>query len=425
MVIILLIIKKILWFIATILLIFSSLYFIIKLRFINFNLKKLKKSILKKESSNKVSVLFLSIGGRIGVGSIAGVALSIYFGGPGTIFWLFVFSLLTSILSFIEVVMSSKYKIKINGSYYGGPSYYLRYGLNNKKLSIIYALLLFLCYIFGFIGIQANTINICLSHYVFIPKYLVATILIIITSIIIFGGDKRIMNVSKYIVPFMTIIYIISCLIIIWLYRYNFIDIIKLIMDSAFSVKPFFSSFIPMLIIGAQRGIFATESGIGTTATSSGASSSLDVVEQGYIQIIGVYLSIIICLLTAFVILIVNSSTNIDVNGISLVNHIFHSSLGKLGDIIFLISVILFSFSTILTGYYYGESSFIFLNNNNKSYMLLIKLLTCISVYFGVMVNESFIWVLADIMVAILTIINIYGLFSLRKNIFEQIYYDK
>ncbi len=415
------ILKKILWSITTILLFSSSIYFLIKLRFTNFNINKIIKNIKFKKSSNIISTLFLSIGGRIGVGSIVGVSLMIKVGGPGTCFWLLIFSSITSIISFVEVIMSSKYKIRIKNSFYGGPSYYIKYGLNKKILGIIYSLILLFCYIFGFIGIQANTIATCTRYYFDIPKLVIAITLICILFFIIIGGSKRIMNFSKIIVPIMLLIYIFSSLYIIYLNRSNLLNTFYIIFKSAFSLKPFFSSFIPMIIISASRSIFASESGIGTGAVSSSASNDQDVIKQGYIQLLGVYLSIFICLLTSLVILI----SNIDINNSLIINSIFHNFFGVIGDIIYLVSIILFSFSTILTGYYYCESSIVFIYHKSNKLLKLIKILTLISLYIGIMIKEELIWQITDIFISILALINIYGIFLLRKVFFEQIYYDK
>ena len=417
-------IKKILWFGVTILLIISSIYFSIKLKFNQLNIKRIIKSLKSDNSKIKpLDTLFLSLGGRIGVGSLAGTALAIYIGGSGTIFWLFITSILTSVLAFIETILGHIYKVKDeNGIYHGGPSYYLKNGLGLKKLGIIYASILMVSYIFGFLGIQANTITITIESYTGISKYLIAIFVSVITLFIIFGGIKKIVMVSNKLVPFMAILYILSSIAIIIFNIDKLPNIISNIFNNAFSIKPFFSSFIPMIIIGLQRGIFSSEAGLGTGAVASTISDDNNYFKQGFIQVFGVHISTFICLLTAFVILI--SDVDISkINGIQITIMSFHKMLGGYGDFIIILSIILFSFSTIITGYYYGESGlYFFLKENNKKIIIILKWITILSIFIGATFPVIKIWDFVDILIGILALINIFPLFLLRKDIF---FYDK
>jgi len=419
--------KNILWAVATIFLLFSSIYFTLKLKFIQLNFKKLKNSLLDKNDSKGVSsieALFLSLGGRIGVGSIAGVALSIYVGGTGTIFWLWITSFLSISLSFCETVLGNKYKIKVgNGIYNGGPSYYLKNGCNNKKLGILYAFILIISYVVGFVGIQSNTITTSINSIIIIDKYIVGLIITLITILIIFGGVKKIINASNKIVPVMAILYIGVSLIIILLNIIKIPSIIINIIISAFNLKSFFSSFIPMVIVGLQRGIFSSEAGLGTGSVASSVSAENDSIKLGFVQMLGIYISIFICTMTAFVVLI--SDYNVfttNINGIELVQSAFRQHLGFLGDIFVFVSILLFSFSTIITGYYYGESGLIFLCKKNMNIKLFVlKFFTVLSVFLGCVISAGKIWDMVDNLVAVLAIINVYGIFKLRKQIFNEL----
>lgn len=416
-------IKKLLWFGVTILLILSSIYFSFKLRFSQLNIKRIKRTLKKSKSNKPFDTLFLSLGGRIGVGSLAGTALAIYIGGSGTIFWLFITSILTSILAYVETYLGNKYKIKSNdGIYHGGPSYYLKSGLNFRNLSKIYAFLLIVSYIFGFLGIQSNTITITLGNYINISKYLIAFIISFITLIIIFGGAKEIIQVSNKIVPFMAILYVVTSLIIIILNISKLPNVILSIISNAFNIKPFFSSFIPMVIIGLQRGIFSSEAGLGTGAVASSISDDDNYIGQGFIQIIGVHISTIICILTSLVILISDLDIN-NLNGIEITILSFHKMLGVYGDFVIILSILLFSFSTIITGYYYGESGlYFFLKKNIKFKLFILKCITILSIFIGGIISAVKIWDFVDILVALLAYINVIALFLLRKEIF---FYDK
>ena len=412
-------IKKFLWFGVSFLFIISSIYFCFKLKFKHLDVKKIRKSIIRKEDMN---TLFLSLGGRIGVGTLAGTAVAIKVGGDGCIFWLFITVLLSSVLAFLETILGNKYKVKsFDNTYHGGPSYYLKYGLSKNKLSIIYACLLIVSYIFGFSGVQSNTITVTISNYINISNYELGLIISIVTLIIIFGGIKKIIKVSERIVPFMALLYILIAFLGIIINLDKLPRVLNSIIVKAFDIRPFFSSFIPMLIIGLQRGVFSSEAGLGTGAVSSSVNGDKDYIKQGYIQVFGVFVSGFICLITAIFIL-VSEVDGLNLSGIGITNFVFHKCFGLFGDIVMVVCIVLFSFSTILTGYYYGESALYFLLKNiSKSKIFIFKIITVLFVFISSIMPVNKLWDYVDILIGVLALINIYGIFCLRKEIFRML----
>ena len=421
----LVLVGKILWAVATSFILVSGVYFTFKLKFIQFHFKKIFKSLFskenKKEEISPIKTLLLSLGGRIGVGSIAGIALSIYIGGAGTIFWMWVTSLLLISNSFVETILGNIYKRKLqDGTYNGGPSYYLYYGLNKKRLGILYSLIIIISYIGGFLGIQANTITRSFDKVYNINPIIIGIILCLITCFIIFGGLKKIINASTKLVPIMAIIYIGMSFIVI-LQNINYLpNVLNMIIKDAFHFDSFLFGFVPTFIIGLQRGIFSNEAGLGTGSIASSAATDHNSVRQGYIQMAGIYLSLLICTVTAFVILLSDyDGANLsNVNGVEIVQSAFLYHFGKSGIYILLISIILFSFSTIIAGYYYGENALYFLmKTKRKKELLILKIVTIIIVFIGSIMSSKLLWDIVDMLVAILSIINIYALLSLRKEI--------
>ena len=414
--------NRILWYIATILLVSSGIYFTIKLNFVQFRVTKIIKNIFKKEKEKGIKsyeTLMMVLAGRIGVGSIAGVALAIHLGGIGSIFWMWIIAFISASTSFVETVLGILYKEKDGSFYRGGPSYYIKNGLNKKILGGVYAIMILLSYVGGFLSIQSNTITKSINQITYISPILVGIIISIITFIIIFGGLKRIAYISSKIVPFMMIGYILialyCCLSNINLIPNIFINIIK----SAFNLKSFFFSFLPTLIVGIQRGIFSNEAGLGTGAIASSTIDSNDYIKQGYIQMIGVYITtLLICTSTALIILTSDYTTlNLkDINGIEITQYAFTYHLGNVGNYLVFISIILFSFTTILTGYYDGESCLkYFIKNIKNIHLIILKILTIIVLFIGCLIKASSIWLFVDILVACEAIINIYALIKLRK----------
>lgn len=409
-------IKSILWAIVTALIIFSGIYFSRKLYYPQLKINKIINAL--KDSDNKgispIKTLFLTLAGRIGVGSIAGVALAIYIGGAGTIFWMWVIAIVSGSLAYVETLIAIKYKEKN----YGGPSYYISKGLNKKRLASIYSLIVIIAYLIGFIPIQSNTI-VKSSDMVFNSSHIIiGLILSFITFLIINGGIKKITEVTNKIVPFMTFIYITLSLIVIVFNFDKFISVLGFIVINAFNVKPFLSGFILVMLIGVQRGIFSNESGIGLGAIAASSSNSINGCKSGYIQVLGIYITtILICTATAFMILIFDyHSILIDnPNGIEITYLAFNYHFGNFGNILLVLCVLLFSFTTILTGYYYCESSLKFLNNRFN--IKILKFIVPFSVFMGTICSPRLIWQFVDLLVGILAIINIYSLYKLRKEI--------
>jgi len=179
------------------------------------------------------------------------------------------------------------------------------------------------------------------------------------------------------------------------------------------------------MIIGVERGIFSSEAGIGTGAVASGTSDTKYPFKQGYLQMLGVYFtSFIICSSTAFIILTSNININSfhDPNGIEITLEALNQHLGSFGTIVLLISIIAFAFSTIISGYYYGESNIKYLNKKmNKKSIVLLNIFVVIVLLYGAIAKPSSLWNIVDIGVAILAIINSIAIFGLRKNVVNEI----
>lgn len=413
-------INAILWAFATILMIICGIYFSLTLKFPQFRLFKIFKSLKtnRKSGISPLNTLALTLAGRIGVGSISGVALAIYLGGSGSIFWMWIIAFLTGSLAYVETMVAIKYKVKKQqGEYEGGPSYYIEKGYKNKKLALIYSVIVIIAYLIGFIPIQTNTITKAFDMAIGVNHLFIGVPITIISLIIIFGGIKKISKATSKIVPFMTVLYISLALIAV-ITNINLIPaILKEIITSAFDLKPFLSGFMMTLLIGVQRGIFSNESGIGLGAIAACASNSSNGVKSGYVQVLGIYITtLIICTSTAFMILTSGYNLNIEnPNGIEITSFAFNNHFGNLGNILLILCIILFSFSTILTGYYYCESNLSYcLKKFNKT---PLKIITGVSVFLGTIVSPTFIWQEIDILVAFLALINMFVLYQMRNEI--------
>ena len=406
--------------IGIIILFVVGIYFTLKLKFINFNFKLIFKSLITKESNEGISpfqTLCISLASRIGVGSLSGVILAVYVGGIGSIFWIWIATLICSSNTLAESILSIKYRKSIGNSMYeGGPFYYIKMGLNKKFLAILYALIFLIAYTCGFLTIQSNTISKITTEIIPINPIIIGIIIVILTALVIFKGTKEIASVVSKLVPFMAILYMITCLIIIFKNITLIDDIFINIFKRAFNIKSFFSGFV----IGCTKSIFSTEAGLGTGAIASSASSSNNEVEQGLIQVFGVFFdTFIVSTLTIIVVLtspydIINL---VNVNGIEITRYAFIYHLGTFGGLILTISILLFAFSTIIGGYYYGEVALKYITKKNNT--LIFKIIVLILLLISTVISPEIIWKLIDKFIVILALINTYALILLRKDIFN------
>ena len=418
-------INSFLWSISTCLLIASGIYFAVKLDFLHLNLKKIFKCFMKDEK-NKDGIsafesLTVALGGCIGVGSLAGIALAIYKGGVGVIFWIWLSCLLVAPNSLVENALAIIYQKKNCKEYLGGPSHYIRNGLGYKKLALIYAFLVTIAYIFGFLTIQSNTIVKSFTNFFEIPAIFIGLLIGILSFLIIRKGIKGIAKFSSILVPLMGIVYLLIATLIVFKNLNLIPNLLINIFKEAFNFNALGWGLFSTILIGIQRGIFSSEAGTGTAAIASGSSSIDSPIKQGLIQTLGVYfVTFIVCTSTAFIILTsdYNPLNYTDVNGIEITQNALIYHLGSFGNIVLYFCIIAFSFSTIVSGYFYGETNmkFIFKNMNDK-HILLLQILTCLLLVVSSVLSPSILWDFVDILTALLVIINVYSIFSLRKDV--------
>ena len=403
------------WILLICILVLFGLYFSYKLKFENFRFLNLILSLRKKY----LTVFFVSIGTKIGVGSIIGTAISIYTGGAGSIFWIWVFALFTSSWIYVESLLGSKYKQKLNDYYVSGPNFYIKNGLNKKYLSIIFLVILTISYSFFFLMIQTNTLNAIININFNVNKIIVFIFAFIFLLLITFSSVKEIIKYINKVVPILCIFLTFISLYVI-IINYSFIDdILTMIFNSALNFKSIITGLIPTILIAVKRNIFQNELLIGTTSISSAVSDDdADAHTIAKVQVLAnLFISFIICSLVAFLILIFKLKTNISITNYNeLISNVFTFHFSDLGCIILLILIILFSFTTIVSGFYFGLTNITFLTKNERI-IKIFRLGVLIFTFSGFLIESTIIWWLIDFMMLILILINIYCIVKLRSEI--------
>mgnify|MGYP002645979577 CR=1 FL=1 len=416
-------INKTIWVIAISLILINSIYYSIILKFPQFRLLNIIKSLKRQTKNQKISpldTLIMALSSKIGVGSLAGVAIAINYGGLGSIFWMWISTFFLAIITYLENSLSIIYKEKDNTLQKSGPSYYIKKGLNKKVLSITYSILIIITYIFLFTSIQTNTITTLTTEIYNIDKILISLIITVLAGIIIVKGIKTISNICNKIFPLMMIIFIILGFLIVMSNINDIPLLFNQIIIEAFNQKSISGGIIYTIIIALQKSVFANESGAGTSAIISGTTDNNDYKLQGNLGIIQTYfINFVVLTITAFIIGLTDFTSIQVINGIELTKFAFFYHLGIFGETMLLIILFLFSFSTIITIYYYGENSLKFLTTNKQSIKIL-KIFTLLALFIGGIIKASIIWNFIDIFLGLLTIINMYAIYKLRNTIISK-----
>lgn len=416
-------IVNILWAVAIVFLLGGGIYFSFKLKFPQLRISSLFSG-LKNTGDSSISPfksLTVSLAARIGVGSLAGIAIAIYVGGPGSIFWIWIIGIITSINAFSETYLGLCYQEKVKKDFIGGPYYYILKGLKQKKMAFVYSVLVILAYVIGFMTIQANTIVISINNLLDINVYLIAIILAIITAFSIMKGMDRIVQITSKLVPIMGIGYILLSGVILVKNIQLIPGVLLKIVSSALNFKAFGTGILTSFVIGIQRGVFSTEAGLGTGSIATSSTYTKTKVEFSLSQILGIYFTVfVVCTSTALIILTspYQMMDFVNTNGIELTQYALNYHLGNYGQITLVIIVFCLAYSTIVAGYYYGESALNFLLNKSKQkYINILKIITVIFILVGSLSLPTKLWSVIDLFVAFLAIINMCALIKLRYKI--------
>lgn len=383
------------WTILIIFLFCFSVYLSVKLKFQNYKIN------IKELIRNDKTSLYLTLGTKVGVGSIIGTTSSIIIGGFSSVIWIILFSILTTSIIYYEAYLGRKNSVKLNNDYIGGPNFIVK----NKLLSFISLILLLLIYTFMFQMIQMNTISNMILLNVNISKKLILIIFLIILLVTINLKIKEILNIMNKIVPIMCLFFIIICLYGI-INNYDILSFsIKIYLKDIFSIK----SILCGMIIGIKRSIFMNELLIGTTSLSASTDKNDINISIKY-QILSIFfITITMTLLISSLILIYIYNNPIINDYNLLINNIFHTTYGSIGTLFLIIILILFGFTTILSGFYIGKTNIEYLTKS-KLILNIFKLLFIVVTLSGIIINNFFIWKYLDNLIFIMIIINSYSI---------------
>lgn len=418
--------NNVLWtYILITLLLVAGLYFSFGTKFVQIRLfpEMFRLIVEKREGESGVSpfqAFTISAASRVGTGNITGVALAIGVGGPGAVFWMWIIAILGMATAFIESTLAQVYKVKDGDTFRGGPAYYMEKALGQRKLGVIFGILLTLCFGFIFNAVQSNTIATSVGEAFHIKPSIIGIMLVVLTAMIIFGGVHRIVKVTQVLVPVMAVFYLAVALFVVVTNLSEIPAVFKLIFTEAFGLREAAGGAIGIAIMqGVRRGLFSNEAGMGSVPNAAATANTSHPAKQGLVQSLGVFFdTIMICSATAFIIILAGLYNTGESNGIILTQNSLAVHVGSWAPYFIAIAIIFFAFSSIVGNYYYGESNIEFMNAH-KGWMFGYRIIVLAMVMFGSLAQVELVWNLADLFMGLMALINITVILLLGKIAFR------
>ena len=423
-------INNLLWtYILVIMLLGCAIWFTIRTRFVQFRMLKEMIRLLGESTSqtkgnahqvSSFQAFAISLASRVGTGNLAGVATAISIGGPGAVFWMWIIALLGASSAFVESTLAQLYKVRGKDSFIGGPAYYMKKGLKQPWMGIVFAILIIFTFSFSFNTVQSNTICAAFEQAFHVEHTLMGIVLTILTLLVIFGGIKRIAKVSSVIVPLMALSYILLAFTIVLMNIPRLPEVIELIITNAFGWEQALGGGIGIALMqGIKRGLFSNEAGMGSAPNVAATANVSHPVKQGLIQTLGVFTdTLVICTCTAFIILISGMYIHGETNGIQLTQMALDTEIGSGGSTFVAIAILFFAFSSIIGNYFYGEANLRYLTENNQI-IWVFRILCCTMVMLGALSSLDLVWGIADICMGLMAIFNLIAITLLGKYAFR------
>ena len=396
-----------------------GVYFTVRTKFVQVRLfgEMFRLIFEKKDSKDGVSpfqAFTISAASRVGTGNVTGVALAIGVGGPGAVFWMWIIAFIGMATAFIESTLAQVYKVRDGSTYRGGPAYYIEKALGYRKLGIVFAILLTLCFGFIFNAVQSNTISQSFMDVFGLKDWIVGLILVILTAIIIFGGVQRVVRVTELVVPIMATFYLLLALFIVIMNIKEIPAVFSMIVGQAFGVKEVVGGGIgAALMEGIRRGLFSNEAGMGSVPNAAATANISHPAKQGLVQSLGVFFdTIMICSATAFIIILAGLYNTSQEDGIILTQDSLAVHVGSWAPYFVAVAILFFAFSSIIGNYYYGETNIEFMRAN-KAWLTTYRVLVLDMVMFGAMATVEIVWSMADLFMGLMAIINLFAIAAL------------
>ncbi len=405
-------------------LVFTILTKGVQFRLFGESIKVISEKPKDKNSVSSFGALMVSTASRVGTGNIVGVSTAICLGGPGAIFWMWIVAILGGASAFIESTLAQIYKKKnADGTSYGGPSYYMETGLKQRWLGIVFAVIIILTYAVGYNALASYNLQSAFAGFSFytaeVTPKVIGAILAVLFAICVLGGAKRLTKITGVLVPIMGILYILVSLIVIVMKITSIPAMFGMIFRDAFNFKAIFGGFGgSCLMWGVKRGLYSNEAGMGSAPNAAATADVSHPAKQGLVQMLSVFIdTLLICTATAFMCLLSGVTPTAETAGAPFVQASLQNIFGGFGPAFIAISMALFAFTTLIGNYYYCEGClrYIMKKQPSKAFITVFRIIAAVIVFIGAIVSMGLAWDTADLLQALMVVINIPVILILAK----------
>ena len=390
-------------YVVPLILMLAGIYFTVKLGLVQFRLfgesiRVVKEKPTNLDATSSFGALMVSTASRVGTGNIMGVSTALCLGGPGAIFWMWITAILGGASAFVESTLAQIYKKRnADGSSYGGPSYYMQDGLGQRWLGVVFAVVLILTYVVGYNMLAAYNTQSTFAGFGFYNSttpIIIGAALAVLFGACVLGGGKRLTKVTEVLVPVMGVLYVLVSLFVVITHIGDFGKVFGMIFRGAFDFKAIFGGFAGSCIMwGIKRGLYSNEAGMGSAPNAAAAADVKHPAKQGLVQMLSVFIdTLLICSATAFLCLFSGVEPSADAAGAAYVQ-------------------------ALLGNYYYTEGClrFIMKKEPSKTFMLVFRLIATVLVFLGAVISAGLAWDTADLLQALMVIINVPVIVILAK----------
>ncbi len=372
----------------------------------------------KEDGLSSFQALTTAIAAQVGTGNIAGAATAIASGGPGAIFWMWLSAFFGMSTIYAEAVLAQHTRVKQDGTYIGGPAYYIRAiftGKFGKFLAGFFSIALILA--LGFMGnmVQSNSIGDAFYNAFHIPPMAMGVIVAVIAGFIFIGGIKRIARFTEKIVPIMAIFYIVGCLVILFMNPSGVVKAFHDIFVMAFAPQSIAGGALGITIkeamrFGIARGLFSNEAGMGSTPHAHATAIVKHPTDQGIIAMMGVFIDTFIILTLTALVILSTGALDSGLTGSGLAQYAFNTAFGDFGNAFIAICMLFFAFTTIIGWYFFGEVNVkaLFGKKATKVYAVLV----IIFVVIGSTLKVDLVWTMADMFNGLMVLPNLIALLA-------------
>jgi AGCS family alanine or glycine:cation symporter len=406
-----------------------GVFFTAHLGFIQFrHFGKFFSSVLNSRTNDSAGIspfqaLCTSLASRVGTGNLAGVAVAIYLGGPGAIFWMWIVALLGMATGYAESLLAQLYKVRDHeGRYRGGPAYYISRGLGHRWLGGVFAICLIISFGLVFNAVQANSIAEAMHGAFGVPTLASGIALVLLAGIIIFGGIRSIARFAEIVVPFMAGIYLLVAIYVLATHMAQVPDMLLHIVRSAFGLEQAVGGAVgyaigQAMLNGIKRGLFSNEAGMGSAPNIAATATPQPhhPATQGFVQGLGPFIdTILICTATAVMILLSGQfEPGSGVTGVKLTQVAMESYMGPAGSIFIAVAIFFFAFTSIVGNYSYAENSIFFLKLEQRGGILALRVACLGMVLWGTISKLDIVWNMADAAMGLMATVNLIGIVAL------------